>query len=109
MEEDMSATDLSATLSRLSGTASRLNEASNSVNKILTDVEHRLIQANVGLEVWLDQAISSSDPWRVSGEKRWKSQFLGFAKVNGAWCLALKPVEFSTGFFEGDESCPYEE
>jgi hypothetical protein len=95
-------------LAKLDENAARLNAASDSLNLILTTVEQRLAQANVGVEVWLRQALASTEAeGSTGGETTWTAQFLGFAKVNGQWTLAIKSTRFVSGFFEGDTSCPY--
>jgi len=100
---------LIAPLSELERKAQRLNQASDSLNLILSQVEERLVHANVGVEVWLRKALASTDSeGSTHGETTWSSQFLGFAKLNGRWCLAIKPTRFASGFFEGDTNSPYQ-
>jgi hypothetical protein len=33
---------------------------------------------------------------------------LGYAKTSDGWSFALKDVRIERGYFEGDESCPWE-
>ncbi len=32
---------------------------------------------------------------------------LGFSRVNGKWCLSVKPIRWVDGFFENDTSAPF--
>ena len=36
------------------------------------------------------------------------ADLLGFARVEGKWCFAVKKVKRASGFFEGDSSCHFE-
>ena len=101
--------ELPKLLSRFATSAERLNKASDAVNLILAKVEKRLAERNAGVEYWLRHALNSSDAeGSTRGETSWTAKVLGFAKVNGTWCLAAKPVRYVSGFFEGDTSCPYQ-
>jgi hypothetical protein len=105
----MAEANLSNLLSGLTSAAERLNRASDSVNAVISTVEAQLVTANVGIEVWLWEALGSTDAVEPTrGEMSWIAQLLGFAKVNGNWCLAVKSTRFVSGFFEGDTSCPYQ-
>src|SRR5438034_7914565 len=95
--------ELSDLLSSFESAAERLNDTSDSVNSILGAIEKRLIAANVGLESWLRSPLTQSDATgSTGGETSWIDQRLGFAKVGGKWCLAVKPICHVSGFFEGD-------
>jgi hypothetical protein len=104
----MKAAELSTALAKFTKTAAHLNQESDSVNSILSAVEQQLVDANLGLEVWLGRALDSTDTEIVGGERTWIAQFMGFAKADDKWCLAVKPTRFTTGSFEGDESAPYQ-
>lgn len=100
--------EFSALLSQFTETAGRLNSASDSLNSILSTIEKRLVEANVGVETWLSSDLVQSDSEGSSGgETTWTSQVLGFAKIEGEWGLAVKPVKHVSGFFQGDDNCPY--
>jgi hypothetical protein len=100
-----------ARLASLAKTAVALNRVSNSLNTKLDTVEKRLIELNIGLEVWVARRLSSItvnpclDPHHGKIECYLDRQ-LGFAKLNGKWCLAVRGVEIRTGYFEGDINCP---
>lgn|SRR5262245_1061994 len=100
---------LASVLGSFEAAASRLNEESNSVNTLLAKIEGQLVSANAGIETWLTgQPLSSSDAsGSTEGETAWTEQCLGFAKLNGKWCLAVKSIRVVSGFFEGDTNCPY--
>jgi hypothetical protein len=101
--------DLSQSLAVFESAAQRLNQASDSLNDILSTMEKRLATANAGIEAWGGRALTSSDAeGSVRGQTEWVEQRLGFAKLNGKWCLAVKGLRIVTGFFEGDTSMPYQ-
>lgn len=104
----MTHNEIAAVMAEFSKVAAQLNQESDAVNSILASVERQLIDANVGIEVWL-RALDSTDPEQLRGERVWVAQILGFAKIQNEWCLAVKPMRYATGFFEGDTSCPYQE
>jgi len=79
------AAHLTMLLSRFEETASQLREATNSLNSILNDVEKQLNEANVGVEVWLPTPFVERD----EGSKR---EWLGYAKVDRKWRIAVKHV-----------------
>lgn len=104
----MAGSDFSSALDRFTSASARLNAESDSVNAIILDVEQRLVAANPGAECWLDSALTASDHERSArGETTWTVHLLGFSKVDGEWCIAVKPRTYVTGFFEGDTACPY--
>ena len=105
----MAGNDVSSALRRFTDAANRLNTESDSVNETLAGIEAQLVDANVGLEVWLRQPLTSTDPTGDAYDRSWTATRLGFAKIGGEWCLAVKPTRFDAGFFEGDSACPYEE
>src|SRR5262245_48637125 len=88
---------LAPQLSTLLDAATTLNTASTRINTILESVETQLVQANIGLEVWLDEI---GDP-RVT-VRRWTDHrgegptptesetYLGFARVDKGWHLVLR-------------------
>jgi hypothetical protein len=90
-------------------TTERLNEASQNLNAILKRVEKSIVDANCGIEVWLEQPLSTTDSTGSPSRSMWNADVLGFAKLEGTWCLAIKTLRHETGFFEGDPDCPYHE
>lgn len=97
--------------SSLEAKAARLNAASDRANQMLASVERQLVDLNLGVEVWFDRPIDSTelegDLGRTTTSKR-VVQLLGFAKVLGKWSLAVQPMRLESGFYEGDTSCPFE-
>lgn len=105
----MAPKDVTSLLRTFSNAANRLNAESDSANAIISAIERQLVQANVGIEVWLRRALLSTDAeGSTGGETVHTTNWLGFAKVDGEWCLATKPMRFVSGFFQGDTSCPYQ-
>lgn len=112
----MAEAKIHARLVSLEQTAQSLNRVSNSINTILAAVEKKLVESNVGLEVWLNRVLGSTmSKARVDqnfGRVDYSLQReLGFAKLNGTWCLTVRGVRTNDTFFEGDPKCPihYEE
>lgn len=100
--------DFATHLARFAESAGRLNQASNGLNSILKRIEKTLVDANAGVEAWLDLPLFSSDSeGSAHGPSKWTVELLGFAKVDGNWCLATKTVRHETGYFEGDLDSPY--
>ena len=102
--------DLSEILSSVDGAAKRLNQISNNANQVITSVENRLLRANIGMEVWWDKSIMSADCSNELGryeESTWAGRLLGFAKINGDWCLGVKTVRWVTGYQDGDRDLEY--
>ena len=101
--------EFASKLAALDTTAARLNKASNSINDSILTVENFVAGLGVGLEVWLRTAVTKGDAeGSPRGESVWSEQRLGYSRLNGKWCLALKWFRVHTGFFEGDTNCPYQ-
>lgn len=95
----------------LEAQAARLNVASDDANRLLAAIEKRLLSLNIGLEVWHAEPVETADSDGTLGAHETSScvvQMLGLARVEGKWCLAVKPMRFVSGFFEGDMSCPFQ-
>jgi hypothetical protein len=80
-------------LASLEQTAQSLNNKSNTVNDLLLNVKEKLVAYNIGLEVWLKPALSSTE----EGDG-WLEQQLGFTKVDGDWDLAVRGVKIRSGY-----------
>lgn len=107
----MTEVNFDSILSSLEAKAARLNEASDTANQVLASIEQRIAKLNIGLEVWHSEAVDEGDAEGDVGLHQTISrtlQFLGFARVGGKWCLALKPVRIVEGFYGGDLNCPYQ-
>src|SRR5580700_4578822 len=96
--------------SELEAQATRLNEASSQANQTLASTEKRVVALNIGFEVWLDQPIFIGEPEGGAGPYETSTtpiKVLGLARIDGKWVLALKPIKYVDGFFEGDTSSPF--
>jgi hypothetical protein len=101
--------ELASRLAALDATAQELNQASNSINATLNAIEKVLGGINVGLEIWLSAPLTRTDAeGSMTTDSVWIEQRLGYARINGKWCLAVKRLRFHSGFFEGDRSCPFQ-
>ena len=90
--------------------AARLNEASANANKTLAAIEKRIVALNIGFEVWLDEPIAIGAPAGSAGPfdiSTTPIKALGIARIGGKWVLAVKPMKFVDGFYEGDTGSPY--
>ncbi|MFI5351661.1 MAG: hypothetical protein ACHQZS_01775 [Candidatus Binatales bacterium] len=92
----MSYPDLSRLLAELNERALELNVESNSINSVISSVEHQIRNANVGIEVWLegDQAIAVETTFYYDHnarpvQGRHETQ-IGFAKLDEAWSIAVR-------------------
>ena len=107
----MTEVNLETVFPALENQATRLNEASDHANRVLADVEQRLVNLNIGLEVWCHKLLDSTDSEGDIGPHETSSrvvQVIGLARVDGKWCLAVKPMRLVSGFFQGDMNCPFE-
>lgn len=99
---------ISSSLSKFEVTARELNAESDAINDTLNAVERRLASGNAGVEAWLPQPLRSEETAESTRSQQvWIERRLGFTKINGKWCLAVKGIRLRAGFFEGDTSCPY--
>jgi hypothetical protein len=98
--------DLSAVLSSIDSSSKHLNTVSNNANALLRNIEKRLSAANIGLEVWWDKKplehIGSTDLGRDEISCA-RIQILGFARVDGEWCLAVRTMRYAWFIVQGDE------
>lgn len=106
----MTEVNINSLFSSLETQANQLNSVAESANNALEAAQNRLVNLNIGIEHWhpipLDRSdqTGSTEAHDTSIEIRF---LLGFAKVDGKWCLAVKKVRHESGFFEGDMGCPY--
>jgi len=101
-------------LQALLATAETLNTASTRLNTILHDVEHKLVAAHIGLEVWLTdarQALERSPGERLTSGSgtSYTCVELGFASLPDGWHLAARHIGVEEGPPEthGDPSWTY--
>jgi len=109
--ETMMEVNIDVSLSALESQARRLNQISDKANKKLLDIEERVARLNIGLEFWYPEPILRDDcVGKLSKHDISEQlvQLLGFSRVNGKWCLALKPITVVKGFYEGDTSAPFQ-
>jgi hypothetical protein len=94
----------------LEASAFDLNKASEAANKALRDAEKRLVALEIGMEAWYPQPLETTD-WNgrlgPDDNNAEVASLLGFCRMDGKWCLAVKRTRFVHGFFEGDTNCPY--
>ena len=102
-----------AVLPRLLDKARQLNAASDQANTILASVEAKLNDAKIGVTFWFeDQPLHQSDAIGDGGLyslREHTDDYLGYARIDGKWCLAVKRIKHTSGFFEGSTSCPFTE
>lgn len=93
-------------LTELSHLAETLNKETDTYTEALSQLEGKLKKLNLGIETWvnLDETKASGNPLRNTSTV----VMLGFAKTSDGWGFAIKDVRVERGFFEGDESCPWE-
>lgn len=95
---------------RLNRVTDGLNARADETNRIIRDTNAKLAKLNVGVELWLMHAswpVFALSPDRGTGFA--EGLQLGYAKVGDAWQLAVRPVQATQKFFEGDESMPWVE
>ena len=88
----MTEVELPSLLSDLQESAQKLNNESAAMNSIISSIESRLVQMNLGVECWLENSLLGVDDNGSSTE----TASLGFAKVNGQWGLFIKVYKQGT-------------
>ncbi len=107
----MSEVNLNSIFSSLETQAKQLNEISDEANHMLSMVEQRLIDLNIGLEIWYSDPLERSDSeGNISSHETSteRVKFLGFARTDGKWCFAVKTFRIVNGFYQGDMDCPFQ-
>lgn len=80
-------------ISQLSDTASRLNRESDSINSTIQDIQDRINELNLGLEVWLeDSPLILEDGPPALGRTFRNGLWLGYTKIGDKWALAVRWV-----------------
>ena len=87
-----------AAYKRLASSALTLNLVSDNFGKPIATIEDALRRLNIGVEAWERVRGSDGDP---QGE--FWSEHIGFAKVTGEWCIALRRTDGHHAF-PGEES-----
>jgi len=93
----------SNTLSELSELSKELNERSDTLNDLIAGLNNQLASFNPGLEFWLDHPLLDSGI-RCAGRR--VLVYLGYAKVDEHWQLALRQDELD---YEWDRDEPVED
>jgi hypothetical protein len=93
-------------LEQLSRLAVTLNQETDSYTKSLAELEKKLLKMNLGIQAWvpLIEVAKSGMPSRDTCIR----PMLGYAKTDEGWGFAIQELRIERGFYEGDESCPYE-
>jgi len=102
--------ELSSVLSSVDTVSKQLNTVSNNANHVIEAIDHRLLRANIGMEIWWDRAIMDADCAAELGSGEiasWARRLLGFAKVYGDWCLAVKTVRYVSAYIEEEPNETY--
>ena len=98
-----SAEAVMADLSSLTKLSKTLNEKSNQSNKLLQDLERKLVAMNLGVEVWLMNSPLTSLITTVSDDsddeitREWKhstDEVLGFGRFGDKQALLVKTIEY---------------
>lgn len=101
---------LTSVFASLKSKADELNEASDAINEALAAAEQQIVDLNIGIEIWHDEPLDTTDAVGGIGPNDISSEtyrVLGLARVAGSWCLAVKSMRRDSGYFEGDIGCPY--
>ena len=97
--------------SALESQAERLNKHSDAATAKIAAIEERLASLTIGLEYWLSPPVHRDEAvGTLSRDDTSETlvHYLGFTRVDGKWCLAIKPVRLVNGFFVGDTSAPFQ-
>lgn len=89
------------TLDKLAEAAAELNSESDQLNEVIADFESELERAGVGVTYWsrilldesgIEQSFHPHDEDELYPINMTRGWLLGFAKLDGRWCVAVKPV-----------------
>ena len=96
----MTDVEFSRLMSELTDTAKALNQESDSINDLIARFEEKLRTANLGIELWLTDALES-DPWAEKDEtgeiiaRGTQDVQLGFARFRGnKWHLVTRNASY---------------
>ena len=70
---------------RLEELSTQLNASSDALSESIKHLEAKLASLRLGVSVWVEEPIDTT-----SFEVERVNTFLGYTKVNGKWCLALR-------------------
>jgi len=85
--------DFPKLLQEFQSVATDLNMKSNGINSTISICEQRIVNANAGIEYWLDRELMRDNPTAdEKGALIYLAWRFGFAKVAGDWHLAVQQV-----------------
>ena len=98
--------DFAPILAEIREAARELNVLAEEANQLVETTDQALAEANVGIEVWVDEVfatkpICDSDGDTVGGERI----LIGYGKAKEGWGLALKHCE---GYYDGPDGVEIE-
>jgi hypothetical protein len=76
---------MSSYFTRLEELSTQLNASSDALSESIKRLEAKLASLRLGISVWLEEPI---DTYLYQDDRI--STFLGYTRVNGKWCLALR-------------------
>jgi hypothetical protein len=87
---------VNTSLKQLAESASRLNETSDEFALTIVAIDTALKSLNLGTTAWYEYAKSSDN------EGGYSSRYVGYAKINGKWGLALSTVSGYINYSEDE-------
>ena len=75
---------------KLLSAATELNSASDRFSKLVAEIDATLKPLNIGIASFVQM-----DSWCGDHSRGYNE--VGYAKINGKWCIALREVEEETG------------
>lgn len=97
------------TIEKLESLAITLNNESNTINPIIQEIQEKLNKLNLGIPVWLNNALLEESKAGNAMSSTTFQYLLGYAKTKEGWGLAIKAVRVQRGFYEGELDCPWAE
>lgn len=84
-----------ANLADLSKLSKKLNAQSDEVNKILQDLEKKLVAMNLGISAWMPQSITLDSSQEIEGKLRFSyDSILGFGRYGNRDMLLVKKLRY---------------
>jgi hypothetical protein len=75
-----------ASFAKLSITSATLNSATDRLNRAVASLDDSLRKLNLGIPCWVQFSLDEHGPL-------WFTEDLGYAKINGKWCIGLKKTD----------------
>jgi hypothetical protein len=95
--------DVSSAFHELTSIASVLNKVSDALGKAVSDIDEGLKKLNLGISVWVRIHYDPAGP----DDPSYYVEELGYAKIDGKWCTALRTITGSEITEEGDAISTY--